>query len=92
MAYIGESLAAANMLALVWFLAGVRTNVDSQRASLDEALSTTMRQACIRTFIGVYAVVSLEVRLPVEALASHRQCMKTVNRRINLRNSLPCCS
>jgi len=49
------------MLALMRFLTSVSTNVDGQRASLDEALAAARRTASIGTLIGVYPVMSLQV-------------------------------
>ena len=66
--YIREPLAAAHVLALVWFLAGVGADVDCESTSLDEALATSRRAALVRPFVGVDAVVPLQVRLAVEAL------------------------
>jgi hypothetical protein len=56
------------MLALVGLLAGVGADVDSQCASLDEALATSRLFAHVRALICVYPEVSLQVRLAVEAL------------------------
>jgi hypothetical protein len=56
------------MLALVWLLACVGSDVDGQSAALDEALPAARRRTRVRTLICVYSVVSLEIRLAVEAL------------------------
>lgn len=56
------------MSALVRLLARVRTVVDCQSTLLDEALATVFHGAPIWPLVGMNAVVSLEVRLPVEAL------------------------
>lgn len=70
---VGESLATANVGALVRLLASVRANVNRQSAALDEALAATVLVAAVRALVGVNAVVSLEIRLAVEALKSASQ-------------------
>jgi hypothetical protein len=67
-AYIRESLAASDVLALVRLLASVRPDVDCQCTPLDEALTTPRRAAGVWPLVGVYPVVPLQVRLSVEAL------------------------
>lgn len=54
-------------------LSGVSTDVDSESTSLDEALATAGCRAGVGTLVGVNAVVSLQVGLPVEALQERRQ-------------------
>lgn len=44
------------------------TIVNSQRASLNEGLGAASVSTIIRTLVGVYAVVSLKIRLAIEAL------------------------
>lgn len=56
------------MLALMRLLSRVSTDVDSQSTPLDEALATAGRCAGVGTLVGVNAVVSLQIGLPVEAL------------------------
>lgn len=56
------------MLALMWFLASMGANVNSESTPLDEALSTPGSHTRVGPFIGVYAIMSLQIRLPVEAL------------------------
>lgn len=58
------------MLAHVWFLSRVRADVYSQGTPLDEAFAAARRVALVRPLIRVYAVVSLEIGLAVEALGS----------------------
>jgi hypothetical protein len=65
---IREALAAANMLALMRFLTSVRSDVDCERTSLDEALSASRRHTGVGPLVRMYPVVSLQVRLSVEAL------------------------
>jgi hypothetical protein len=52
----------------VWAFASVRAEVDGQRAALDEALVAAFDGAVVRTFVGVDAVMSAEVRLAIEGL------------------------
>jgi hypothetical protein len=66
--YVGEPFSTANVLALVRLLAGMCSDVDSQGTSLDEALSTSRCHARVWALIGVNSVMSLKIRLPVEAL------------------------
>jgi hypothetical protein len=73
-AHIGESLPTANMLALMRLLACVCTDVDGQGAPLDEALHASGRQARIWALVCVDAVMSLEIRLAVEALPMLSAC------------------
>jgi len=49
-------------------LASVGADVDSKGAPLDEALATAGSHARVRTLVGVYPIVALQVRLAVEAL------------------------
>ena len=56
------------MLALVRLLARVRPDVDGQGAPLDEALATLGMVALVRPLICVYPIMSLQIRLAVEAL------------------------
>jgi hypothetical protein len=58
------------VLTLVRLLAGVRSDMDCERAPLNEALSATRGVAGVWALIGVYPVMSLQVRLSVEALAA----------------------
>lgn len=67
--YIGETLAATNMLTLVRLLTSVRTNVDCQCTALNETLATSGCSTRVRSLVCVYTVMSLQVRLAVEALS-----------------------
>lgn len=67
---IGESLATANMLALVRLLARMCTDVDREGAPLNETLSTSSRRARVGTLVGVDSIMSLKVRLAVKALVT----------------------
>jgi hypothetical protein len=64
------------MLALVRLLTGVSADVDSQGTSLNEALATARGGTSIRPLICVNSIMSLQVRLAVEALSSKRQPTK----------------
>ena len=66
--HIRESLPTANVLALMRFLACMSANVDSESTSLDEAFSTSRCHTRIWPLIRVNSVMSLKIRLPVEAL------------------------
>lgn len=52
-------------------LASVRADVYRQGTALNEALAAPWCLAGVRSLIGVYAVMSLQVRLAVEALSSY---------------------
>lgn len=67
---VRKAFAASNMLALVRLLTGVCSDVDSQGASLDEALPTAWGRARVRSLIGVNSIMSLQVRLAIEALVA----------------------
>ena len=56
------------MLAVVRLLAGVRAGVHRQGAPLDEALAAVRVVALVWPLVGVYPIVSLQIRLAVEAL------------------------
>ena len=66
--YVGEPLSASLMLAVVRLLAGVRAGVHRQGAPLDEALAAVRVVALVWPLVGVYPIVSLQIRLAVEAL------------------------
>ena len=61
------------MLTSVWLLSGVGTVMDGQCASLNEGLGATGMSTVIRTLVGVYTIVSLKIRLSIEALIGHSQ-------------------
>jgi hypothetical protein len=56
------------MLAVVRLLAGVCAGVYCQGAPLDEALATFGVVALVRPLVCVYPIMSLQIRLAVEAL------------------------
>jgi len=62
------------MLAAVRLLAGVGTIMNSQCASLYERLGAASVCAIVRSLVGVYSEVTLEVRFAIEALMTHSQC------------------
>jgi hypothetical protein len=59
--HVGEPLSASNMLALMRFLAGMCSNVDSQSTSLNKAFSTAGSSASIGSLICMDPVMSLQV-------------------------------
>lgn len=69
--YIREAFSTSGMLALMGLLARVSTDMNSKSTPLDEALATTWSHTGVWTLICMYAVMSLEVRLPVEALGTY---------------------
>ena len=71
--YIGEFLATTLVFAAVRLLAGVGTIVNRQCASLNECLGAASMSAIVRSLIGMYSEVTLEVGLAVEALMRHSQ-------------------
>lgn len=77
--HVGEPLAASNMLALVRLLPRVGADVDGQGASLDEGLAAAGCRTRVRALVGVNAVVSLQVRLAVEALHNQRVSGKVLS-------------
>lgn len=66
--YVRETLAAAEVLALVRLLTGVSADVNSQSAALDEALVTAGDGAGVGALVAVDSVVALKIRLAIEAL------------------------
>jgi hypothetical protein len=69
--YIRESFSTRHMLALVWLLASMSPNVNSESTPLDEALAAARGHTGVGTLICVYAIMSLKVRLAVKALGYH---------------------
>ena len=66
--HIRESLATTNVLALMGLLPSMCANMDGQGASLDKAFSTSRNGASIRPLVSVYTIMSLQIRLSIEAL------------------------
>jgi hypothetical protein len=66
--YIGEGFVTTLMVADMGLFAGVCPRVHGQGTPLDEALVAVLEHAVIRTFVGVYSIVSAEVGLAVEGL------------------------
>jgi hypothetical protein len=56
------------MLTLVWFLASMGPNMNSESTPLNEALATARSHTRVRPLIGVDTIMPLEVRLAVKAL------------------------
>jgi len=65
---IREGLSTIRLFAMVRLLAGMGANVHRQRAPLDEALPATLLVASVRSLLGVYAMMSLQIRFAIEAL------------------------
>lgn len=55
------------------FFARVRADVDRQCAPLNEALHAACVMTRIRSLVGVYSVMSLQIRFPIEALLRGQQ-------------------
>jgi hypothetical protein len=70
---IGKLLSTSFMLTTVWLLPRMGTVVDSQCTSLNKSFGASGMGTVIRTFIGMYAIMSLEIRLAVKALIRHSQ-------------------
>lgn len=49
-------------------VASMGSAVDSQGAALNESLIARFVIARVRAFIGMYSVMTLEIRLPIETL------------------------
>lgn len=84
---VRESLAAAKVLALMGLLASVGADVDSQGAALDEALAAAGNGAGVGALVGVDSVVSLKIRLAVEAL---KMMLARIARKAQAREGVPC--
>lgn len=59
------------MFAAVRLLAGVGTIVNGQCASLNKGLGAASICAIVRSLVGVYSKVTLEVGFAIEALMTH---------------------
>lgn len=68
LSYIRESFTTADVHALMGFLPGVGANVDGESTPLNETLTTPWSHTRVWSLVGMNSVVSLQVRLPVEAL------------------------
>lgn len=68
--HVREALSASKVRALMRLLSGMRPDVNCECASLDETLPTSRRHTRVWSLIGMYPVVTLQVRLSVEALES----------------------
>jgi len=69
--YIREFLATTLMFAAVRLLASVGTMMNGQCASLNKCLGAASVCAIVRSLVGVYSKVTLEVGLAIEALMTH---------------------
>lgn len=70
--YVGKWLPAFGNFALVWLLAGVCSEMDGEGTTLDKPLSAILPVASVWPLVCVNAVVSLKIRLSVEALDGQR--------------------
>ena len=66
--YVREPLPASCLIARVWFLPRVCSNVYRQCASLNELLAAILGGAGVRSFVGMYSVMPLKVGFAIEAL------------------------
>ncbi|KAL8833722.1 MAG: hypothetical protein Q9170_004121 [Blastenia crenularia] len=65
---VGKPLATTFVFASMRFLARMSTNMDGERAALDEAFVAISPGADVGTVIGVYAIMPDQVRLAIELL------------------------
>ena len=75
--YIRELFPTSDMVAAVGFLASMSTDMNSKSAFLDKSLVTTRSHAGVRSLVRMDPIMSLEVRVSVEALEdpiSHTLC------------------
>lgn len=75
------------MGALMGLLACMRPIMDCQSTLLNETLATVLNRATVWPLVGMDAVVSLKIRLPVEAL--HCMLSKLIHL-IMAGESIPC--
>lgn len=68
--HVREAFSAPKVCALMGFLPGVRSDVNCECAPLDETLPAARRHTRVGPLIGMYPVVTLQVRLSVKALKS----------------------
>jgi len=66
--HIRKTFPAADVLALMRFLACMSANMDGESTPLDEAFTTSRCHTRIWPLIRVYSVMPLKIRLSVEAL------------------------
>lgn len=66
--YIRKSLPTRHILAFVWFLASMSSNVNSKGAPLNEALAASWDLTRVWSLVDVDAIMSLQVRPSAEAL------------------------
>lgn len=70
---IGKLLATSFMFTTMWLLPSMGTVVHGQCTSLNKSFGASGMGTVIRTFIGMYAIMSLEIGLAVKALIRHSQ-------------------
>ena len=66
--YIRETFSTACEWTLVRLIASMGAAVDSQGATLNECLVAGLVVAGVGAFVGMYPIMTLEVRLPIETL------------------------
>ena len=66
--YIREALSATREWALMRLVTSMSTAVDSQGAALNEGLVARFVVTSVGTFIGMYSVMTLEIRFSIETL------------------------
>lgn len=59
---------AALMVTDMRFFSGMCPGMNSQRTALDEALIAVLDGAMIRSLIGMYSIMSTEIRFAIERL------------------------
>ena len=59
---------ASFMITNMGFLPSMRSRMDSQRTSLNEALVAIFHCTVVRPFVGMYAIMSAKIRLAIERL------------------------
>lgn len=61
---------AALMITDMRLFSGMCPGMNSQRTALDEALIAVLDGAMIRSFIGMYSIMSTEIRFAIERLST----------------------
>lgn len=83
--YVWKALPTPDILAVMWFLSGMCSNVYCQGASLNEALSTVRVVTGVWSFIGMDPVMPLQIWFPIEALGASQSlrlcCVTCLSRR-----------
>lgn len=69
MTYIRETLPTAQEWTFVWLITRVGSTMHRQCTALYEGLVARLVVARVRSFIGVYPIMTLEVGLSIKALS-----------------------